>query len=118
MSKECKLIYFELDSKYPQEFIFINEEKFDEWLFDKNYKIRDEKKDRVYLFTWDCQESIPEIIITSMFETIAFDTNSFINISNIDTFHLHEYHSFEEAYKVALLMQEPSNLCYEPDVAQ
>jgi hypothetical protein len=53
--------------------------------------------------------------------TYVFD--SYVSIDFMDykeynsrhyTFHLQEYNSYEEAYKVAFDMQEPNPLCYEP----
>lgn len=75
----------------------------------------------VYLFTFDVKNDINheynEIIVTENSEFIYnfFKTGMMSNIdlvTDIDTFFLQKYPSFEDAYKVALDMNEGKELCY------
>lgn len=75
----------------------------------------------VYLFTFDAKDDInkeyQEIIVSDNSEFIytLFQVGMMSNIdlvTDIDIFYLQEYASFEDAYKVALTMNEGKELCY------
>lgn len=69
-------------------------------------------EDRVYLFAFEIGE-VSEVFVTSDLTMISVIMKETFNlIQNEDIFFLQEYPSFEDAYKVALDMQETSPLCY------
>lgn len=67
----------------------------------------------VYLFCFD-----DEIIVTENFMLIELVYNNFdhdLDENQIIEIHLQEYHSYEAAYEVALMMKEVNALCYDID---
>ena len=73
-------------------------------------------EDRVYVFAFEFPESDgkQEVFVTEDLTMISvIMQNCYDLIQTENKFFLQEYSSFEEAYKVALDMQETSELCYE-----
>jgi hypothetical protein len=79
-----------------------------------------EPKDCIYLFTYSSKENkatdfSDEVIVTEdIFHIESFiktNRDELIGLEMTDFF-LQEYPSYEEAYKVALMMKETSPLCY------
>lgn len=74
------------------------------------------QEDRVYVFAYEFPslDGKQEVFVTedlTMISVIIRRCYDLIQTEN--KFFLQEYSSFEEAYKVALDMQETSELCYE-----
>jgi len=82
-----------------------------EWIFSKS-------KESKYVFLGGIEsEKMDEVIITSDLQQYIFILDKLINdyCQGLDVKIFHqEYESFEEAYKVALDMKEPDELCYSP----
>ena len=85
---------------------FNNQKDFNNFLFKVTKNI-------VYLFCFDVFDDKQEIFITQDLTLIgAIMSECFDLIQSENIFYLQEYTSFEEAYQVALSMQETSELCY------
>ncbi len=69
--------------------------------------------DKVFLLALDDGYEL-ELIVTENYGTMCYFIEGYIQemMSNDLTISLHEYDSYEEAYKVALDMKEESPLCY------
>jgi hypothetical protein len=87
---------------------FNNEKDFNSFLFKVTENI-------VYLFSFEFPSSDgkTEVFVTEDLTMIAvIMSNCFDSIQTENVFYLQEYPSFEDAYRVALDMQETSELCY------
>jgi len=104
-----KLHYAELNNEGDIPCLdFKNELDFNDFLCSKF------SEDRVFLFAFEFSDGTSEVFVTedlSMVSVIMGNCYNLIQVQN--KFFLQEYTSFEEAYKVALDMQETSELCYE-----
>ena len=116
MNLKFELTYFALSSKKPVNLYFSNIDDVYNW-FDK--KVSEFKgKECVYLFTSTNEHIQPlelsEVFVTERFGLIAdlLKMNYFFGLDLMDTFHLHEYESFEDAYSVAFNMKEGNELCF------
>lgn len=109
-----KLHYAELtnESDIPC-FEFKSKEEFIDFLGEKS-----ELENRVFLFAYEFKEleNVSEVFVTEDLTLIhVIMDNCFGLIQSDNVFFLQEYPSFEDAYKVALDMQETSKLCYNQD---
>lgn len=112
--KEIKLYYA---AKYSDEIKELEISLFDNLLFDDFKQMLKQCNDRktIYLITFKKQGEFdtglePIRVTHCNYEIIDLLGNLF-DWKGYDIF-LQEYESFEEAYKVALSMREPSELCY------
>jgi hypothetical protein len=64
--------------------------------------------DKVYLLALDDEILVTDngLLISSIFE------HNYMNLYDANEINLHEYGSYEEAYKIALMMKETNHLCY------
>jgi hypothetical protein len=88
----------------------IQELKFDEFwqmreFLEKSFK--NKKDDRVYLYSYGGLEN-PIIISCNPFHILKAHSN----MAGFREHHIHEYSSYEDAYKVAKDMMEEHPLCY------
>ena len=79
------------------------------YIFDK---IHDSSRGTVFLLCIEFSNTSSAIFVFEHYFEIEFLQKYLYRWGN---FSLHEYRSYEEAYKVALAMKEISPLCYEPD---
>tara|TARA_R110000782_G_scaffold156188_1_gene248339 strand:+ start:55 stop:393 length:339 start_codon:yes stop_codon:yes gene_type:complete len=70
------------------------------------------KKNVVFLL---CQENNPTILVTEKYLVVEEFLNRIPTWECVNDYYLQEYYSYEEAYIVALGMQEENPLCYEDD---
>jgi hypothetical protein len=106
-----KLHYAELTNEGDIPCLKFNNE-FDFLHFLQGKSIRE---DIVYVFAYEFKnlDNHTEVFVTSDLSMIwVIMKNCFHDIQADNMFFLQEYPSFEDAYKVALDMQETSNLCY------
>ena len=70
-------------------------------------------KNKVFLLALDDSYEL-ELIVTENYDTMCYFIEGYIQemMSNDLTISLHEYESYQDAYKVALDMKEESPLCY------
>jgi len=101
----------ELDGDIPK-MVFKNWRSRIDFISDKVIGTRD----RVFVLVINYLEGAGQydsIYIFDNYLDIRFLSLRKYNSSN-HTIHLHEYDSYEEAYKIALDMKEVSQLCYSP----
>lgn len=109
------LLYAQINSATINELSFISIKHLEEWLHEK---VTNDIGDRVYLFTheWPDKDDLEqtEIYVTEKIGLVAdlITQAHYFGYDMIPAFHLQEYDSYEEAYKVALNMKELSPLCY------
>jgi hypothetical protein len=123
--KTYELHYASLDLDTSKEDIPVFEFNTKQRLLDKIIRILSNsasKKDCVFIVGLE-NESIlgSEVIVTDNAETIQnFIVGRFYHnhIFNNNSWYIHEYPSFEEAYKIALAIREGHRLCYTEDAKE
>jgi hypothetical protein len=71
------------------------------------------KSEIVYLVTFeDKWRNMDHVFVTEYGGCISNFIHSFSQFAEISDIHIQEYESYEEAYKVALMMKEISPMCY------
>ncbi len=112
------LHYARLNEPEIQELVFESYNHLKEWVSNK----LNELNDFVVLFTWDINDNIKidELTHYEIFVTLGYgfiehnliNDEEMLDDISIKRFHIQEYESYEDAYKVALDMRETSPLCY------
>jgi hypothetical protein len=72
------------------------------------------QKDIVYLLAYEEEVFISDYIIT-IAEVLSKDVSESLFFCTDKNVFFQEYSSYQEAYKVALMIKETSPLCYEPE---
>lgn len=100
-----------LDNVLEDNIVFKTKTKKEmEDVLDSLFNVSFERKDTVYLFSYDTygDDSGEEILVT---ENPLHIIDLLHEVQWVD-FYLFEYNSYEDAYKDALTMREPRKLCY------